>query len=339
MDGSKPFVINQSHLKAFLNCQRLYGWYRIAKLEPVGRRSAPEIGTAVHAGLAVLHTEGATLDDAMQAATEKLSERSGPQLAFEDKTQEEAQAIVDRVLPAYEAHWTKENDMWAPLAEEVQFLVEIQPGWWHRTFSGEVSEEEGRKLDAEWLEHPSGIFLRGRADNLSIMRGGLYLVDYKTAARMDPRDLLKYEMDLQLTAYLYGLTKQLTLDSLAEGGAPVEVQGAIIDLLVKTAAPQFARELYTRSLEEMNEFELEFFEYGQRIRAQNARIETGEDWKLVFPKNTEHCFRYGTCPFRDLCLKDTPTRRAVFNSREPDYVDEAAQELLQRWKEQHEKKT
>jgi len=267
----------------------------------MARRSAPEIGTAVHAGLAVLHAEGGTVEKALEVAQAKIAERAGIESSFEDKSLEESLSIINPLLQGYAEHWESHDDMWAPLSEEIQFLVEVGV----RT----------------------GVYLRGRADNLSMMKGGLWLIDYKTAARMDPRDLLKYEMDLQLTAYIYGLSKQLTADSLKEGGEPVEVLGAVIDLLVKTKVPQYAREVYTRTPDELAEFEAEFVEYGSRIRSAMQRIKAGEDWKVAFPRNTEHCFRYGTCAFRDLCVKDTPVRRAAFNARKPDYVDEAYQEL------------
>jgi hypothetical protein len=140
---------------------------------------------------------------------------------------------------------------------------------------------------------------------------------------MDPRDLLKYDMDVQLTAYIYGLSKQLTLDSRRDGGPPIRIEGAIIDVLVKTATSQFAREDFSRSLAEMAEFELEFVEYGNDLRTRMERVEAGEDWKIVFPKNTDQCFKWGTCTFRDLCLKDSTVRRAAYTAREPDYVDEA----------------
>lgn len=293
----RPIVLNQSGLKDFLNCQRLFAWKRLQNLEPVSRRSAPEIGTAVHAGLAVLHAEGGTPEAALVEAKKKLKERAGPQVRFEDKSLEEADEIMHRVLQAYFVYWTAQDQVWTPIQQEVQFLVEVGTG--------------------------TGVWLRGRADNLSITAAGLFLVDYKTSGKMDPRDLLKYELDMQLTAYLYGLSKQLTEDSRKEGQPPVQVQGAIVDLLVKTKVPQFARELYTRTEEELAEFEAEFVEYGQRIRSQLDRVQAGERWKIVFPRNTEHCFRFGTCPFRDVCLRDTPVRRAIYNKREPDYVDEA----------------
>ena len=334
----RPIVLNQSAIKTFINCKRLYAWEYFQNLQPVGRRSVLAIGTAAHAGLAVFHSGGikapeplpaaatadqkaehsaltriATLPPVEQAQTIArltLRKEAGAVSTFEDKSVEEAQDILDRVFPAYVEYWKKYDALWKPLNQEIQFLVRV----------GDDS---------------FNIWLRGRADNLSVAKGGLYLVDYKTAGRMDPRDLLKYEMDFQLSAYIYGLTKHLTEQSLKEGGEPVYIRGAIIDVLVKTQTPQFARELYTRSDQELQEFEDEFIEVASDIRARQERVAAGEDWKIVFHRNTEHCFRYGTCAFRDVCQSDTPTRRALYDAREPNYVDKSQQELLKAWEKEN----
>jgi RecB family exonuclease len=354
-----PIVLNQSSYKEFQNCQRLFAWRRLQNLTPPSRRSALEIGTAVHSGLATFHgggidvskleepippsdgapeveieayqealvkyetwTEAAKQSIAEQAlfvAQEKLRERSGPTTSFEDKDLGEAQAIVDRVLPAYIDHYRETDELWKPLNQEIECLVEVGlPG--------------------------SGVWLRMRADNLSVAKGGLYIVDYKTAGRMDPRDLLKYEMDIQISSYIYGLSKFLTEQSLAEGGEPIVIRGAIIDVLVKTQVPQFARELYTRTEAELAEFEVEFNFVAYDIASRFAMVRGDREaydhfceecwaltqqhgWKVAFPRNTDNCFRYGTCSFRDVCLKDTPVRRALYDRREPDYVDEAQAQL------------
>jgi hypothetical protein len=296
-----PVLLNQSSYKEYLSCKRKFAWRRLQNLEPVGRRSALEIGTATHLALAKVHS-GSTIEEGLDAAKEKLRERAGPTTAFQDKELWEAEEIVERLLPAYYEHWKEAGELWVPLNQEIEFTVEV----------GENSN----------------VFLKGRADNLSTAKGGLYLVDYKTAGRMDPRDLLKYEMDIQLSAYIYGLTKWLTEESIRKGGEPVFIRGGIIDLLVKTKVPQFAREMFTRSLDELAEFELEWIEVGRDLRHRLQRVAAGEDWKIVFHKNTNECFSYGTCPYRDVCLKDTPTRRALYNKRETDYVDEGLNALI-----------
>jgi hypothetical protein len=338
-------------MKNYLNCQRLFAWQRIQGLSAVGRRSALEIGTSVHLGLSVYHGGGIKVEDllppeptapapdsslhaqrvyeqeliefeetkdelieaaklplleqALFVARKKLTERAGPTSAFQDKDLAEALDIVERVLPAYFEYWKDQGEIWHPLNQEIEACVEVGDD--------------------------TNVFLRFKADNLSSAKGGLYLVDYKTAGRMDPRDLLKYELDIQLSAYIYGLTKQLTNESLARGGEPVYIRGAIIDVLVKTQTPQFAREMYSRTVEELAEFEAEWIEYSNRIREQEDRVAAGENWKIVFPKNTNSCFQYGTCAFRDVCLKDSATRRQLYDHREPDYVDNAQRQLHDEW--------
>lgn len=323
-----PIVLNQSRWKNFMNCQRLYAWGALERLSPVQRRSAPGIGTAVHAALAAFHA-GQDTDGCVEVLKEVTEKVSGPTSAFEDASVAEAAQVGEDVFRAYVQHYGTQDKLWTPLNQEVEFLVEVQPGWAGQAFS--VGGVAAKQLGEVELEH-TNIWLRGKADNLSVVHGALYLVDYKTAGRMDPRDLLKYELDAQLSAYMYGLTKQLSEESAKTGGQPLRVEGAIIDLLVKTKLPQFARETFTRTAEEMEEFELEFLEYASRIRDQHARVAAGEDWKLVFPKNTEHCFRYGTCPFRDLCAHDTPARRAAYIQAEVDYVDTAQRELEEKWR-------
>jgi hypothetical protein len=306
----RPFVLNQSAFKDFNNCNRLYAWKRLQNLSPVGRAAALDIGTSVHAALATFHAatgKDRSVANAKEVARKKLTELAGAKKTFADMSLSEALDVAERIIPAYVAFWAGEEELWQPLNQEIKFLVE-------------VGEE-------------TNVFLKGTADNLSVSKGGLYLVDYKTAGRMDPRDLLKYELDVQLTAYVYGLTKHLSLESMAKGGPPVFVRGAIIDVLVKTQIPQFARELFTRSVAELEEFEKEWVEICGRIRDQEDRVAAGEDWKTVFPKNTDSCFKYGRpCAFRDLCLSDTPTRRLLYDQRTPDYVDEAQAELDARGK-------
>ena len=118
----------------------------------------------------------------------------------------------------------------------------------------------------------------------------------------------------------------------------VTITPAIIDGLVKTDIPQFHRERYTRTSEDLALFEREFCMTAWDIAAKKAMAKNDRrlfdlynerqfqlgstDWKMAFPKNTNHCFRYGVCSHHDLCLKDNETRRLAYRKR-TDYVDEA----------------
>lgn len=297
-----PFFINQSRWKEYQDCDRLYGWIHVENLEPDRKRVALEIGTAVHKAMVVAHEGGGT-QEAFDRATTLAREdfktaMGGPKLLGDEEEVQKGIDIIQKLLPAYFAHYAGKGQLWKPLGMELSFCVEVGEG--------------------------SNVFLVGRIDNLVTFMNGLWLADYKTMGRLDMRDFLKYEIDVQLTAYIYGGTKQLTLDAKARGEKPVVIRGAIIDGMVKTQVPQFHREIYTRSIDDLREFELEFVEKSREIAFKHRRVNNGEPWKVVFPKNTQQCFRYGTCAFRDLCVQDTAVRRLSFRKRSKDYVDDAA---------------
>jgi len=192
---------------------------------------------------------------------------------------EKAEEIVRTLLPSYVAHWKVRGGLWVPLGIEAAGTVEIGEG--------------------------TDVFLRFRIDNLVAWERMVWLVDYKTMAKLDPRELLKYEMDLQVTAYTYAASKVLK----------TRVAGMIVDALVKTKIPQFERETFVRTDEELDEFVRDFVLYAREIESAGSAVEH-------FPKNPKECFRYGTCPYRELCLRDTEVRRAIYDRRRPDYVDD-----------------
>jgi len=129
----------------------------------------------------------------------------------------------------------------------------------------------------------------------------------------DDREFAKYAMDVQVTAYVYGVSKVLG----------TRVAGVIIDGLIKTKVPQFRRESFLRSDSELAEFEAEFVEMCQEIAWRMKRVQNGEDWKTVFYKNTSSCYHWGrACSMLPLCQRDTPVMRMMYNKRTPDYMDD-----------------
>lgn len=320
-----PFFLNQSRWKNFQDCDRLYAWEQIEGLTPDRPRLPLAVGTAIHKAQVEIHKGGST-PEAIKNATESAvklftdSMRSrGPQLIGDAEQVEEGTQTIKTLLPAYHQHWKSLGQQWKPLGQELSFCVEVG---------------EGTK-----------VFLVGTIDNLCVLNNALWLVDYKTMKKLDMREFMKYEIDIQLTAYIYGGTKQLSLDARKEGKPPVVIRGAIIDGLVKTIVPQFHREIYTRNIQDLRDFEQEFCMKAWEIAAKHA-IHRGDraaynlfrdkiydlgrtGWKTLFPKNTQQCFRYGLCDYRDLCVKDTETRRTGYRIRTPDYVDEARERALQ----------
>lgn len=275
--------LNQSRVQLFHNCHRKFYWWDICGLEQDRPRWALDIGTSVHLGLALLGS-GETIDEVVKQSRDKLESLMPKRLLPGDaEVLEENKDVVEKLLRGYEAEYA--GTTWVPIAQETKGCVEVGEG--------------------------TNIMLVFRTDKLATWNNRLWIVDHKTAGKLDLRDLQKYEMALQFSAYSYAVTK-FTRQAVA---------GVIIDVLVKTKTPQYARDLKTRSPRELDEFEAEFVEVGKEIAWRKARVASGEDPKTVFYKNTDECFRYGACPYRELCLDDTPVRRQLYRQRTPDYVD------------------
>jgi hypothetical protein len=277
---------NQSRLQAFLDCHRLFFWTYCEKLIPQAPRWPLLVGTATHTGLAEL-SAGNSVEAALAAALAKFrSELPARRLPGEDVIIAGHEATIQRLIPAYVEHWG-DDLAYTPLGIEAAGRVEV-----------------GKD---------SGIFLVFRIDKLVSWNKQTWILDHKTAGRLDMRDMMKYEMDLQMSAYVYGTSVVLNRP----------VAGIIVDLLVKTQTPQFHRELFTRSQGALAEFEREFVEIVENITGCTTRVyDRGEDPMTVFYKNTKHCIQYGTCPYRGLCLSDTSAQRSLMQPRPPDYVDD-----------------
>lgn len=271
--------LSPSSMKDWQNCNRLYGWRKVELLRPVDRESqALVIGYAGHKALETFYSDENETEMVI-AATNALQEKA-PKISTFDTSYDETQDTLIRVLKGYLRYWGQ--SLWNMVARELEFEIPVD------------SEKE--------------IYLNGRIDGVAVQNNQVWIVDYKFLGKLDPRRLAAFEMDNQLTAYIYGYQEL----------SGKVVAGAKVDIAVKTKVPQYIRETYLRTKEQLQEFKEEFIEVASAIQRQFERVASGENWKTVFPKNTDHCFRYGTpCPFRDLCLNDTPIRRLNYERVDP----------------------
>lgn len=277
--------LNQSRVQMYMDCHRKYAWQFEQQLVPDRPQWALEDGKAVHEGLALLGG-GHGVDVAVRTAVKALESAMPKRVLPGDRDElVKHQAMIERLLRAYEEQYGSEQTF-VPFAQEVSGRVEVGEG--------------------------TGVHLVFRTDKLATWLHQLWIVDHKTAAKLDLRDVQKYAMDLQFTAYVYGTRKVLQR----------RVAGVIVDMLVKTQVPKFHRDLFKRTDEELWEFEQEFVEIAREISWRRRRVTAGENWKIVFYKNTKECFRYGTCAYRGLCLDDNHIHRLEFIQRSADYVDD-----------------
>jgi hypothetical protein len=263
----------------------LYGWDRLENLTPDRPSFALEFGSATHLFLQE-RRRGVPLEQAIQLGQARLTQQfPTPMFPEDQELLLEHRELALRLWPAYEAHWSHDDEQFIPLGQEIKGRVEVGSN--------------------------TGVFLVFQLDRLVSWVNSFWLWDYKTMAKNDDRTFSKFELDIQPTAYVYGATKVLRQ----------RVAGIVIDGLIKTKMPQFRREHYLRTDAELLEFEAEFVEIMQEIAWRHQRVEQGEPWKTVFFKNTDHCFRYYRCPFQPLCAHDSPMNRMAYRSRTPDYMD------------------
>lgn len=281
------FTGRQSSIVEYIECHRLFGWGRVEHLEPEKIRWPLEFGSAMHIYLQE-RARGVDQKTAVRLAETRLFEKMPKAIVpGEEEDAEKHRDMLYNLSAAYDTEYENDSERFIPLGNEIKGRVPVGP-------------PEAR------------CFLVFKTDKIVNYQNQLWLIDHKTMGKNDDREFMKYEMDFQITAYTYGVSKVLG----------TRVAGVIIDGLIKTKVPQFRREIYLRSDEELAEWETEFVEICSEIASRLVRVQNGEDWKTVFYKNTKHCFRYSACPFRQLCMRDTPVMRLQYRKRAPDYMDD-----------------
>jgi hypothetical protein len=282
----ETLTLNQSRIVQHNNCKRKYYWTFELNLVPDKPQWALDVGKAAHEGLAALN-DGRNREQVMKATAESWT-KSMKAVKFMPGEREMAAehfAKLVHMLEAYINHYEGVDD-WVVLKPEVQGRVEVGEG--------------------------TGCFLIFRTDAIVTWRRALFLLEHKTMAQNRMDNFLKYQLDYQITSYIYAITKLLK----------VRVAGVILNALIKTTIPQFKRDMFTRTDEQLVEWEFETVEQIREIMWRKRRVANGENPKTVWYKNTSECFRYGQCPYRQLCLHDTPVARASYAKRPTDYVDD-----------------
>lgn len=282
------FTMRQSSEKSYQLCKRYYGWERLENLAPRAIQWNLIFGTATHKFLEK-RGQGAPLREAIEAGEASLAADTKGKLLVEDTALLEQHIFMLRSIgPMYDTFYGEDAHVFVPLGQEIKGRVPV----------GDPKDR---------------VFLVFKTDKIVNYLGQLWLIDHKTMAKNDDREFAKYAMDIQVTAYVYGVSKVLG----------TRVAGVIIDGIVKTKVPQFRREHYDRSDSDLAEFEAEFVEMCQEIAWRMQRVRNGEPWKVVFYKNTGACFHWGReCSMLPLCRRDTEIIRMMYVKREADYMDD-----------------
>jgi hypothetical protein len=150
---------------------------------------------------------------------------------------------------------------------------------------------------------------------LAAIAGKVEIWDHKTTKQASGNYMLQFSMSSQVTSYWYGAVKAL---GLSISGFTANVLKKLVGL---DPEKTFKREDFTRPKEEFPVFVKDRLATIQDIIRDTKRN--------FFPKRTGECYRFGTCPYVDLCKIPVPAGtwdkeliEGTFEIRPPDYVNE-----------------
>ena len=276
--------LSASRIKTFKSCRKKYHFKYIEGLEPIVKAKPLALGMAVHHGLA-LFDEGEGME-AIDAGIREL---------YKDWPEEEIGILPDHALAIVKGYTSNTSKDWITIDIESRF--EVQCGY-------------GRRLV-------------GYFDGIINRNGYQYILERKTASRVDEKYFNNLLWDEQASIYAFA-ARELGLN----------VSGILYDIIQKASIrqkkgeteEQFIKRLgewyndpsrYVRHLVTRNNEQLETLASDLRDVALDLTVaEREERWY----RNPSACQIYG-CPYRSICLEDTPEARTEFKIREESNED------------------
>lgn len=279
-------VWTASRLKAYHTCPMKEALRYRKKLAPVSSRPALAFGTAIHKGIEMW---------SLEAALEALN-MPFPMSQEEADEQETVRATVTALINGYML-------MYAPFDRhepEKQFSMPI------RTTTGKSS---------------SKLVIAGKIDDIAYINGECWIVEYKTASRLDSTYFDRLYLDTQITTYMVAARRMgynpvgviyrvLRKPSLKRG--KTESLAQFLNRLEAdiSARPEWyfeERKIY-RSVDDLTAFEKQLY---NETKLSNDLYKKG----CTYMHSTS-CSMYGRCEYLPLCMKEAGAE-ALFEIREP----------------------
>ena len=275
-----------SRLKTFQICPMKEMLRYHECLVPIRGRSALAFGTAIHKGL-----ETGSIDEALNALITDY-----PQSQEEADEQDIASVTVRALLEGYFKHYE-------PFAEhkpEYQFMLPMLGG-------------RGKS---------NIMAIAGKVDDLVRIDGRWWIVEYKTASRLDASYFDRLYVDSQITMYMSAMERlgynpagviYRVIRKPSIRRTQKETLEAFLERLRKDIEdrPEFyfiERQLY-RDKNDLREFEHTLY--------TEARLERDMKRKGNYFRHTTACSLYGACEYLPICMKEAGALEALYEHREP----------------------
>lgn len=332
-------------------------------------------GSATHQGIA---TGMATRDwaKARESAREcfEINIKESNLLPEEDYLKEQHWKVVERILEVYREGFEKE--VYQVIQPECEFLIDL-PGTEHNDISMHWVDGNGEQhwdcpsaediirgvYSPHALSYPENLKfstyaekdltiqqakqcrcyqphkLTGKTDAIVHWNGNIWLLEHKTTAISGQQFWSQWQLDIQPTAYIYGIWKSIG----------IRPRGFVLNALVKPSEGQVAgwnsrrKHGEPKNIADYIKYEREAF---LRTEEDLARVEqtisaVADDWEASMLKGYQRgfymspvpgaCVAYNRlCDFHAACSShDSKDSLMSIGKRERDYVDEARTKLVQ----------
>lgn len=282
-------IWTNSRLKAYQSCP-MYEKFRYRDcLAPKGKKDALVFGTAIHKGIEMRSIE---------AALDELK-FDYPGSTDEANAQEIMRGTVKAMLTGYFTHF--------PPFEEHEPELQFEIGARYPTKSG--------------MRRSNRIKLCGKIDDLAMIDGKLWVIEYKTASKIDKSYFDRLYVDSQITFYmmaakridlnpvgvLYRVLRKPQIKQRANETVDAYIERLTADYLARPDFYFFESKQY-RTTSDLEKFELDTW---HEIKQANQAAKEGH-----FFRHSHSCSNYGTCPYMPLCTGENGAE-ALYEFREP----------------------
>jgi len=330
-EGEKRTLVSYSFFNTFRNCRRKAWWRYVEGLAPIDRAPALVQGDLVHRALAEHYTTDLRRTNPFRVINEALADATG------DSDMQQYWHIATAMLDAYIRHYRCDDSY--VIAVEKPFVGEI------------VNPATGAKSRS--------FVMGGKVDGLVRTDEGLFILEHKTASRVDGAYLDRLWSDMQIQWYslyvtwegepvkgtMYNLLEKPRLE-MKTGETDAEFETRKADMkapgrakqqLAETdeeyqdrlrawyaAEPRFHREVIYFTPEDLDEQRALIWELSQQYLA------AARNGKASFYQNTSQCFNYNrACEFLPLCRSHGSecVKDAFYTREKTDPAEVAGEEL------------
>lgn len=286
-------TISNSLAKDWRACRRKFYLHYMARLEPK-RLSIPFlVGSAFHKGIERFY-QGQSPDEFIPEVIKTIEDKAKKAVFLTPEDEENVMmqtSIVTGMLKGYTKIYATDLKKWKIVETEFEFSVPIKEG------------------ELEYV---------GQIDLVVEIDKKLWLVEHKTAGRLDKNYIDRLALDTQITGYAIGAAKKLgrpivgVIYNVAKkpqlrqkkSESPAELATRIEEDYLARPEFYFYREQLFRDVGAVAEYKAEIAELAADIQDVTADLKERGDAALPrFYRNTDACTARGQCAYMAICTK------------------------------------